>query len=155
MTVPDDLSALDEKPFAEAVVKFEELLAQSGRAFLIGAGCSKCAGLPLTPLPFSGDQSGQAFPRTRRSDGPPGSSRGQPRRGRVERRVKGNKVGTVQIRLTADHRQSSSTEDRPTSGGSRDVVRRTLTLTAVAAVAMAVPARRASTRAPLAFRANE
>ena len=47
MTVPDDLSALDEKPFAEAVVKFEELLAQSGRAFLIGAGCSKCAGLPL------------------------------------------------------------------------------------------------------------
>ena len=48
MTVPDDLSALDEKPFAETVVKFEELLAQSGRAFLIGAGCSKCAGLPLT-----------------------------------------------------------------------------------------------------------
>ncbi len=48
MTVPDDLSALDERPFAEAVVKFEELLAQSGRAFLIGAGCSKCAGLPLT-----------------------------------------------------------------------------------------------------------
>jgi len=48
MTVPDDLSALDEKPFAEAVVKFEELLAQNGRAFLIGAGCSKCAGLPLT-----------------------------------------------------------------------------------------------------------
>ena len=48
MTAPDDLSALSEKPFAEAVVKFEELLAQSGRAFLIGAGCSKCAGLPLT-----------------------------------------------------------------------------------------------------------
>lgn len=48
MTVPDDLSALDEKPYTEAVVKFEELLAQSGRAFLFGAGCSKCAGLPLT-----------------------------------------------------------------------------------------------------------
>jgi len=48
MTVPDDLSAFKEKPFADAVVKFEELLAQSGRAFLIGAGCSKCAGLPLT-----------------------------------------------------------------------------------------------------------
>ncbi len=48
MTAPDDLSALHEKPFADAVVKFEELLAQSGRAFLIGAGCSKCAGLPLT-----------------------------------------------------------------------------------------------------------
>ncbi len=48
MTALDDLSALDEKPFAEAVVKLEELLAQSARAFLIGAGCSKCAGLPLT-----------------------------------------------------------------------------------------------------------
>ena len=48
MTVTDDLSALEKKPFADAVVKFEELLAQGGRAFLIGAGCSKCAGLPLT-----------------------------------------------------------------------------------------------------------
>jgi hypothetical protein len=48
MTAPDNLSTLREKPFADAVVKFEELLAQSGRAFLIGAGCSKCAGLPLT-----------------------------------------------------------------------------------------------------------
>jgi len=48
VTAPDDLSALDKKPFAEARVKFEELLAHSGRAFLIGAGCSKCAGLPLT-----------------------------------------------------------------------------------------------------------
>ncbi len=48
MTVPDDLSTLGEKPFADAVVKLEELLAQSCRAFLIGAGCSKCAGLPLT-----------------------------------------------------------------------------------------------------------
>ncbi|MGH9440077.1 MAG: SIR2 family protein, partial [Terriglobia bacterium] len=41
-------SALREKPFSQAVEKFEELLTQSGRAFLIGAGCSKCAGLPLT-----------------------------------------------------------------------------------------------------------
>ena len=48
MTVPDDLSALEKKSFADAVVRFEELLAQGGRAFLIGAGCSKCAGLPLT-----------------------------------------------------------------------------------------------------------
>lgn len=48
MTVQDDLSTLNEKPFSEAVVKLEELLVQSGRAFLIGAGCSKCAGLPLT-----------------------------------------------------------------------------------------------------------
>jgi hypothetical protein len=48
MSAPDDLSALREKPFAEAVGKFESLLEQSGRAFLIGAGCSKCADLPLT-----------------------------------------------------------------------------------------------------------
>ena len=48
MTTSDDLSALREKPFSEAVAKFEELLVQSGRAFLVGAGCSKCAGLPLT-----------------------------------------------------------------------------------------------------------
>jgi hypothetical protein len=48
MTMPDDLTGLREKVFAKAVKKFEELLNQSGRAFLIGAGCSKCAGLPLT-----------------------------------------------------------------------------------------------------------
>ena len=48
MTAPDDLSAITEKPFSDAVLKFEELMEQSGRAFLIGAGCSKCAGLPLT-----------------------------------------------------------------------------------------------------------
>jgi hypothetical protein len=48
MTARDDLSALRQKPFAEAVNKFEELIEQSGRAFLMGAGCSSCAGLPLT-----------------------------------------------------------------------------------------------------------
>jgi hypothetical protein len=48
MTERDDLSVLRNKPFLDAVEKFEELLVQSGRAFLIGAGCSKCAGLPLT-----------------------------------------------------------------------------------------------------------
>ena len=48
MTTNDDLSVLREKPFSDAVEKFEELLVQTGRAFLIGAGCSKCAGLPLT-----------------------------------------------------------------------------------------------------------
>jgi len=51
MTVPDDLSALlGEKRFVAAIEKFEELqkAAQTGRAFLIGAGCSRCAGLPLT-----------------------------------------------------------------------------------------------------------
>ena len=47
MTTHDDLSVLRDKPFSDAVEKFEELLVQSGRAFLIGAGCSKCAGLPL------------------------------------------------------------------------------------------------------------
>ena len=48
MTSTDDLSALHQKPFSEAVAKFEDLLVQNERAFLIGAGCSKCAGLPLT-----------------------------------------------------------------------------------------------------------
>lgn len=48
MTAPEDLSVLKTKPFSDAVEKFEELLVQGGRAFLIGAGCSKCAGLPLT-----------------------------------------------------------------------------------------------------------
>jgi hypothetical protein len=48
MATPDDLSPLKAKPFSEAVDKFEELMTQSGRAFLLGAGCSRCAGLPLT-----------------------------------------------------------------------------------------------------------
>jgi hypothetical protein len=47
MTTPDDLSVLGDKHFADAISKLEELLTQSGRAFLIGAGCSKCADLPL------------------------------------------------------------------------------------------------------------
>ncbi len=48
MPTPDDLSALKTKPFCDAVDKLEELMTQSGRAFLLGAGCSRCAGLPLT-----------------------------------------------------------------------------------------------------------
>ncbi len=44
----DDLSALQIEPLATALNDMEELLTQSGRAFLIGAGCSKCANLPLT-----------------------------------------------------------------------------------------------------------
>jgi SIR2-like domain len=49
MMVRDDLSVLlGDKRFAAAVERLEKLLEQSGRAFLIGAGCSKCAGLPLT-----------------------------------------------------------------------------------------------------------
>ncbi len=48
MAVSDDLTSLQQKPFQDAVEKLEELMTQSGRAFLLGAGCSKCAGLPLT-----------------------------------------------------------------------------------------------------------
>ena len=47
MPIPDDLSAINQTPFSDALSKIEELLIQSGRVFLIGAGCSKCAGLPL------------------------------------------------------------------------------------------------------------
>jgi hypothetical protein len=48
MATLDDLSPLRSKPFSDAVGKLEELMTQSGRAFLLGAGCSRCAGLPLT-----------------------------------------------------------------------------------------------------------
>ena len=44
----DDLSVLRVEPLATALNDMEELLTQSGRAFLLGAGCSKCANLPLT-----------------------------------------------------------------------------------------------------------
>ena len=43
----DGLAALRKEPFAEIVVQLTKLLSQSKRAFVIGAGCSKCAGLPL------------------------------------------------------------------------------------------------------------
>ncbi len=46
--MPDDLSVLKQPPFQKAVNELEDLMTQSGRAFLIGAGCSKCAGLLLT-----------------------------------------------------------------------------------------------------------
>jgi len=45
--MPDDLSPLKEPTFAKALNDLDDLLTQSGKAFLIGAGCSKCAGLPL------------------------------------------------------------------------------------------------------------
>lgn len=48
MDTLDDLSVLREPPFVDALTKFEELMTQNDRAFLLGAGCSKCAGLPLT-----------------------------------------------------------------------------------------------------------
>lgn len=46
--MPDDISLLRQTPFKEAVESVEKLVASSNKAFLIGAGCSKCAGLPLT-----------------------------------------------------------------------------------------------------------
>lgn len=46
--VAESLSELKVKPFADSIGKFEELMSQKNRAFLLGAGCSKCAGLPLT-----------------------------------------------------------------------------------------------------------
>ena len=44
----DDLSPFNHKPFSDVVNKIEEFMSQSNRTFLLGAGCSRCAGLPLT-----------------------------------------------------------------------------------------------------------
>ena len=44
----EDLTPLRAKPYAEALDKLDELIKVSSPIFLIGAGCSKCAGLPLT-----------------------------------------------------------------------------------------------------------
>lgn len=44
----DDLSLFNHKPFSDVVNKIEEFMSQSNRTFLLGAGCSRCAGLPLT-----------------------------------------------------------------------------------------------------------
>jgi len=46
--VPDDLTPLKVPVFATALNDLDDLLTQSGKAFLLGAGCSKCSGLPLT-----------------------------------------------------------------------------------------------------------
>lgn len=46
--MPDDLTPLKAPVFATALNDLDDLLMQSGKAFLLGAGCSKCAGLPLT-----------------------------------------------------------------------------------------------------------
>lgn len=46
--MPDDLTSLQEPAFETALNDLDDLLTQSGKAFLLGAGCSKCAGLPLT-----------------------------------------------------------------------------------------------------------
>lgn len=46
--MPDSLASVYASPFAQAVTRLEELMSQSNRAYLLGAGCSRCAGLPLT-----------------------------------------------------------------------------------------------------------
>ncbi len=46
-TSGDDLAPLRDDRFATALEELEQLLSQRHRAFLLGAGCSKCAGLPL------------------------------------------------------------------------------------------------------------
>lgn len=46
--MPDDFTPLKEPAFATALNDLDDLLIQSSKAFLLGAGCSKCAGLPLT-----------------------------------------------------------------------------------------------------------
>lgn len=43
----DDLSLFTRAPFDEILRDLESLLSQSRLAFLIGAGCSRCAGLPM------------------------------------------------------------------------------------------------------------
>jgi hypothetical protein len=41
------LRPLSQEGFSDAVKQLEQLLSHSRRAFLLGAGCSFCAGLPL------------------------------------------------------------------------------------------------------------
>jgi hypothetical protein len=43
----DDFAPLRVTPFADAIKKFEGLITQGRRAFLLGAGASSCAGLPM------------------------------------------------------------------------------------------------------------
>jgi hypothetical protein len=44
----EDLSFLKQVKFSDPIKKLEELMSQNKRSFLIGAGCSLCAGLLLT-----------------------------------------------------------------------------------------------------------
>ena len=46
--ISEELKPVFDKPFNGAIQRLEDLMSQSGRAFLLGAGCSKCANLPLT-----------------------------------------------------------------------------------------------------------
>ena len=43
----DDLSPVNEAPFDEVIEEMEKLMSQDNRVFLLGAGSSKCANLPL------------------------------------------------------------------------------------------------------------
>jgi len=45
---PDDLSSLSDESFRDSIDQLKQLLSQSGQSFLLGAGCSCCANLPLT-----------------------------------------------------------------------------------------------------------
>ena len=45
--MPDDITILRDTQFADQINKMQELISQSARAFLFGAGASVCAGLPL------------------------------------------------------------------------------------------------------------
>lgn len=47
MSASDNLEPVWAAPFGDALDALDALMAQHGRVFLIGAGCSKCAGLPL------------------------------------------------------------------------------------------------------------
>jgi hypothetical protein len=49
MMMTDELSVFNKQEFSKPIEEFKELLSQNRRAFLIGAGCSKIAGLPLMP----------------------------------------------------------------------------------------------------------
>jgi hypothetical protein len=47
MSASDNLEAIWAAPFGDALDALDALMAQHWRVFLIGAGCSKCAGLSL------------------------------------------------------------------------------------------------------------
>ncbi len=47
MSSSDNFEAIKTAPFCDAIEKLDEFMIQDRKVFLIGAGCSKCAGLPL------------------------------------------------------------------------------------------------------------
>jgi hypothetical protein len=44
----EDLSFLNDKSFKDPIEQLKQLLSRGGQSFLLGAGCSRCADLPLT-----------------------------------------------------------------------------------------------------------